>query len=85
MEFQNLINVGPLIRLLRLEKKFKINKHYLGPTFIPDNGVVKPKTLQISYFQSHFSASKINRIFLNLFSVKYIILDQFLKIKFWKL
>ena len=31
-----------------------------------------PHSLQNLYFKSHFSASKINRIFLNFFSVKNI-------------
>ena len=43
-----------------------------------------PQRLQNSYFQSHFSAAKINGILLIFFSVKNIRLgDQFLKMKFF--
>ena len=44
-----------------------------------------PQRLQNSDFQSHFSASKINRIFLNFFSVKNIRPgDQLLEMKFFE-
>ena len=44
-----------------------------------------PVRFQNSYFQSHFSASKINRIFLNFFSMKKILLgDQLLVMTFFE-
>ena len=65
-----------------------INKHFFTKSChrqTYQNYEQPPQRLQNSYFQSHFSGSKINGIFLNFFSVKNIRLgDQLLKMKFFE-